>query len=108
MNYTINGDIITITKEGVTVNLTKSEFWEIEESYNMRYYREDVINKIDVLIDSEDLPETAADNTDYINAVTELYNKYRGKYCDGVSCGVSWDVCLDMAFDDVDYEDFVI
>ena len=108
MNYTINGDIITITKEGVTVNLTKSEFWEIEKSYNMSYYREDVINKIDVLIDSEDLPETAADNTDYINAVTELYDKYRDKYCDGVSCGVSWDVCLDMAFDDVDYEDFVI
>ena len=68
-------------------------------------YREDVVNRIDALLEFEDLPEMAADNDHFIDAVTEKYAELRREN-DGGEYPVFWGDLLDEALKQVDYEKY--
>lgn len=107
MEFTIR-DRKIIIKDGTNmITLNGNEFSNIERAYNKEvYYREDVENQIDVLIESGDLPENAAENKDYINAVLDAYATNREEYGDGTDENLPWTDCLNDAFDSVNYNDY--
>ena len=94
-----NGNQITLT------------LFEVEEISNMVdrifYFVEDVKSHIEYLIDNDILPNDAENNENYINAVTDAYAEYR-RDNDGDSEGMTCKDCLDCAFADVKYEDYIL
>ena len=71
------------------------------------YYRQDVMYEIKDEVEKGYLPETALENTAYIERVLEKYTENRERD-EGLSSDEvrGWDICLENAFDNVDYEDY--
>ena len=104
MNLIFKDDILYIVKDDMTMTLDGTELRDITEIYNKEvYFRQDVMNRIEVLVNENELPESAL-NTEYINAVLEKYNDLRLDN-DDVAEGKSWVECLDEAFDSVEYSE---
>lgn len=109
VNITFDKDMTTVTlsTEGTTISIPTDTFTEISKEVDKNcYYRKDVTDCIDRLIERGELPSEAAQNEAFINDVLDSYADLREDN-DGDECGLTWTACLIEAFEDVDYNDYV-
>lgn len=84
--------------------LLKEVYRECQREF---YYKEDVKQRIDEMIQDGELPKEAYDNKEYIEELTNTYTFMRMENEGACSDFVrGWEVLLDDAFKEVDYKKY--
>ncbi len=100
--------LISVSNETGNITLSIGDVEEIVANYDKNvYYRADVLNRIEELIKEDELDESALTNDEYIKDVLNEYAYNRDEYSQGSDFTMNWDDCLDLAFDEVDYNEYM-
>lgn len=109
VNITFSNDMqkVTLSTDNAEITMNISTFTEIASEIDKNcYYRNDIINHINELINEGELPAEAASNEEFISSMLETYAELREDN-EGDEYGMSWTECLIETFEDIDYEDFI-
>lgn len=101
MEVTVKDKKVLVSKNGQMLTLSESDFRELESIANRElYYRQDVIEYLEKLIESGTVSEDVMNDEEAIDELLELYADYREDHnsgCDTDSIW-SWDYCLEEAY----------
>ena len=100
-NYDEDSKCVVIEKDGVSLTLTEPEFrFAVEDVNKQLYYRQDIEEFLDNMLESGDLEEDIAKDPEFVNDLLEEYIKAR-------ETG-DWETCMECAFDQLSLDDYGI